>query len=342
VRLRQLPAAAAEGGGELAILEHPADCAAHCAGLDGHDQRVALRRDQLTDPGEIRYHHRATACHRLPDRPRGAVRRRDRHADVGGLVVPGHPLVGHVADDDHPVASRKLRRAVAHVLEHELGVGQRVGQQVERRQDGLGVVDRGQRARAEDHRPGAEAEPRTQLRTGPIGRRERLQVDAPVDEHGRLAAGAEVHQPVDQGLRVRHRNARAAERDAAREGPDPVRPQHVRAPRHRHQRRRAGKRRVRRVAAHPVGMDHVRAQLAVQRPDPAHMRRAPYRRPARPRRRVQHADSGAGQLRRRQRRFGVTGDDHLEPALLHRQREVLHVRVVDRAQHQHAGHATFP
>jgi hypothetical protein len=93
-----------------------------------------------------------------------------------------------------------------------------------------------------------------------------------------------------------------------------------------------------------VRVDDVGAQLAAQPPDPPHVRRHPGRRASRCGRRGDHADAGGGQDGRREARLDVAGRDDVATALVHGQREVLHVRVVDRAEHQdaqRAAHAAF-
>jgi hypothetical protein len=112
-----------------------------------------------------------------------------------------------VAHDVDPirVAQRADRRAVGgHVLEHELDVRQFVGQQLERVDDGARVVERHQRARAEDDPALREPELRSHRAAFPLGWAEALEVDAPAHQQHALAVPAEVDHRLEEGLGVGH------------------------------------------------------------------------------------------------------------------------------------------
>ena len=179
--------AAAEAGREPAVLEHPADRVAHGVGLDRHDQRVALRRDQLTNPREIRYHHRATACHRLPDRP-GSCRRRGstrRRRPPGSTTPSARRARGRRRARARAAGCSRSAVPSPMCLSTSCASGSAPASRSKAARIVSGVVDRRQRAQAEDHRPGPETEQLPQRRAGAVRRRERREVDAPVDEQGR-------------------------------------------------------------------------------------------------------------------------------------------------------------
>jgi hypothetical protein len=235
----------------------------------------------------------------------------------------------------HADAVRHAGRAAgAHVLEDELGVRNRALHELERLEDRAAVVDLGQRPRAQDDRAGAELEPFAHGGPRPVRRRERAQVDAPVDEHGRIPFRPEGEQALDQGDRVGHRQVGAVESDAVRQRLDPAGPEDVGSPRHRHERRDAGQRGERRVAAEPVGVNDVRLQVAAEPTDPADVGGDPRRGPAWVGGGRHDGDTGARERGRRELRLDIAGHRDVEPALVHGQREVLDVRVVHGTEHQ--------
>ena len=296
--------------------------------------------DQLVHPGKVRDDARRSARHRLPHAPRRGVGRGHRDADVGGLVPLDHLRVGNMAD--HVDAIRVSQRADrgmlrGHVLEDEPEVRQLVREELERVDDDARVVDRHQRPGAEDDASLREAQPRA--RRGAIaGRRaEMLELDAPAHEHHLGVPDSEVGHRVHERLRVRHRQRRAPQRDPVRQPLEPARPQHVGSPRHGDERLGARERREARETAQPVGMHDVRAQLSQQAPDPAHVRHRAAGAATLEAGRGERRHAFAGKDRGRQARNLVASHQDVEPALPHRQREMLHVGVVHRAEHQQRG-----
>src|SRR3954468_20506619 len=91
--LHEFPPRACDRLRALGLTEQCAQRARDLAGVDLHDERVRARRDRLVHPWQVRENAGAATRHRLPDRPRRAVARRDRHASVSGGVPVGHLLV---------------------------------------------------------------------------------------------------------------------------------------------------------------------------------------------------------------------------------------------------------
>ena len=91
---------------KVRVGENPFSGPCDGIGLGWYHEGVTLRFDEIADPRQVGQYAGTPTCHRLPHRPGGAVRRRDRDADVGGLVVERHVRVGDVPDHLNPVGER--------------------------------------------------------------------------------------------------------------------------------------------------------------------------------------------------------------------------------------------
>ena len=169
---------------------------------------------------------------------------------------------------------------------------------------------------------------------GPLPGAEGVEVDSPVDEQGALRLGAESFDSVEQRGRVGHHEIGTTGHVAVDDLLPDVRSVDVGSPRHHDQRRGAGERGEEAEPRKPVGVHHGRPDLPDEAPDPDHVaheppnRAAPCVAPRAPLRRLRAGET-------RERRFDVPTHHELEPALLHGDGEVLHMRMADGAQHEH-------